>query len=75
MRFPKQKPYWFVFNPWVHIQEVRQVFSPKSDYWVRHMRVGRFMILWDAPKNGTPNRVAHIRATEPTKLRIPKDKP
>lgn len=73
MKFPKRKPYLLVFIPWVHIQEVRQAFSEKSDYWVRHLRIGRFVILWNAPENGTPNRVAHIRDTHETKLRIPKE--
>lgn len=73
MRFPKQKPHWFVFNPWVHWQEITQ--NRKADFWVRYLHIGRLMILWDAPKNGTPNRIAHIRGTEETKLRIPKEKP
>lgn len=73
MRFVK--PFKFTFMPWMHWQEFRQQTSDKADFWVRYLRIGRFMILWNAPKNGTPNRVAHIRGTEETKLRIPKDKP
>lgn len=70
-----KKPFKFTFMPWLHWQEFRQHTSEKADFWVRYMRIGRFMILWNAPDNGTPNREAHFRSTHETKLRIPKDQP
>lgn len=69
------RPFKCTFIPWLHWQEFRQRTSDNADFWVRYLRLGRFMILWDAPKHGTPNRVAHIKGTTPTELRIPKEKP
>lgn len=63
----------FSFIPWVHWQEITA--DHKADFWVRYLRLGRFMILWDAPKNGTPNRTATIRSDYQPKLRIPEQEP
>lgn len=75
MRFKIRKPFLFIFEPWLHWQEFRQHTSEKADFYMRYLHIGRVTILWDAPKNGTPTRMAHIRSTEPTELRIPKEKP
>lgn len=61
MRFPRSRPYLFAFNPWVHIQEVRDTFKPDSDYWVRHLRIGPVMILWGAPTKRKPSNTAQRR--------------
>lgn len=63
------------FMPWPHWQEFRQQTRDTSDFWGRYLRIGRFMILWNAPDYGTPNSVAHIGDPAPTELRISKEKP